>query len=285
MMASSLNSLGVCYQRGIGVDKNLTAAADLYQRAIKLDDTHAMNNLAWMHQYGLQSGAPNYPVARDCYQQAAAKGDEAGMNHLAILLQNNWGVTRNFGKAREWFEKAAGEGNADAMNNLGWMHGTGLGTQQNYAEAMFWYVRGAANGHSVAANNIGVLYANGFGVPRDEIAAVSWFQRASAMDSSAATKHLDHLLYEPMQASLDALGRAVDAGANAQELNAIFSRVTQYGQPVPESALALLHHGLDQAARKQAEEAARARLARLMSIAAGVAFALSMLAFAKSRRV
>src|SRR5437660_454036 len=49
----AINCLGIMYERGLGVEKNLKKAKELYEKAIKLGYSTAINNLAAMYYKGI----------------------------------------------------------------------------------------------------------------------------------------------------------------------------------------------------------------------------------------
>jgi localization factor PodJL len=102
------------YEKGIGIEKDLVRARDLYLAAAQKSNAKAMHNLAVLYAEGV-NGQPDY--------EAAAA----------------------------WFRKAADHGIKDSQYNLAILYGRGIGVTQNYAEAYKWFVLAAIQGDSVAA--------------------------------------------------------------------------------------------------------------------------------------
>ena len=80
--AEAQNCLGVCYEDGNGVTKDLSEAAK------------------W-------------------YRKAAEQGNAAAQCNLGVCYYNGYGVTKDLAEAVKWFRKAADQGDAPAQYNLG----------------------------------------------------------------------------------------------------------------------------------------------------------------------
>jgi TPR repeat protein len=95
--------LGLCYDNGDGVEKNLAEAFRWYRKAAEQGNAWAQFKRGF------------------CY----AKGD---------------GVEKNPVEAVRWYRKAAEQGNAWAQNNLGSCYEKGTGVVQNDAQACVHYL-------------------------------------------------------------------------------------------------------------------------------------------------
>lgn len=116
-MANARYNLGVLYQQGLGVEKDMTKALGWYRAAALLDHPEAKYNL------GI----------------AAAEG--IGMNY-------------NPGMAAAYFESAAKSGVVEAAYNLGVLLENGQIDEPRPYEALFWYELALAGGHEPADKNI-----------------------------------------------------------------------------------------------------------------------------------
>src|SRR4030065_697958 len=93
----SITHLGYMYYYGIGVDKNISKAIELFEQAIKLGDSKAMNALAIIYE-----NKGNNSKSIELYEQAIKLGDSYAMTNLAtICLTDN-----NTPKAIELYEQA-----------------------------------------------------------------------------------------------------------------------------------------------------------------------------------
>jgi TPR repeat protein len=86
--------MGVLYENGYGVTKDLKLAAAWYLKAAKQDNTDAQYNLGAMYEHGV--GMPvNYPEAARWYRPAAEQGDIDALSNLGVLYEGGKGVPRD----------------------------------------------------------------------------------------------------------------------------------------------------------------------------------------------
>jgi TPR repeat protein len=116
MSDAQMNRLGVQYEKGEGISKNLAAAAEYYR----------------------QAADRSYPPAQ---------------YNLARLYKNGEGVTQNSKMAFSLFFKAASTGHASSQNQLGVAYALGQGVPKNLVSAYMWFNIAAGNGTKVAAKN------------------------------------------------------------------------------------------------------------------------------------
>ena len=143
--------LGQVYERGLGVEADLKAAAQ------------------W-------------------YELAGRNGYERAQNALGRLLIRGLGVPQNPRLGAQWVREAASRGYPQAQFNLGFMHEQGLGVPQNPIAAANWYRRAAQQGHARAQFNLAAHFAAGVGLPENRIQAYKWLLLAETpqgVDSNA----------------------------------------------------------------------------------------------------
>jgi hypothetical protein len=86
--------MGVLYENGYGVTKDLKLAAAWYLKAAKQGNTDAQYNLGAMYEHGV--GMPvNYPEAARWYRPAAEQGDIDALSNLGVLYQGGKGVPQD----------------------------------------------------------------------------------------------------------------------------------------------------------------------------------------------
>ena len=139
--AAAQNNLGVCYQAGEGVKKDLAEAAKWFRRAAEQGDAKAQLNL----------GA--------CYLTGT-------------------GVKLDKTEAATWFRSAADQGEARAQFNLGVCYRKGDGVTADMQLAAFWFRKASEQDLPAAQFNLGMCYANGAGVAEDLTEAYKWFRLA-----------------------------------------------------------------------------------------------------------
>jgi TPR repeat protein len=126
----AIHLLGVEFETGESVPKDIVFAVKLYEKAAELKDSHAMI-------------------------------------HLASLYENGQGVPQDISKAISYLNNACDLNNASAMNILGNMYEFGAGVKVDEALAAKLYLRAVALSSPEGMTNLGVLYAEGRGVLKD----------------------------------------------------------------------------------------------------------------------
>ncbi|MBQ7220635.1 MAG: sel1 repeat family protein [Synergistaceae bacterium] len=139
--------------------KDFPLALKWLASAADMGNTGAMNDLGYMHEYGM-GVQQDYQKAFDFYLKAAEKGNASAQNNLGGMYLNAKGVKQDFKKAILWFGRASQQGNAAASNNLARMYQEGLGTKQDIGKAIDLFRQAAEQGDMIAKINLGTLYAN-----------------------------------------------------------------------------------------------------------------------------
>jgi len=87
-------AMGVFYENGFAVEKDLQQAATWYLMAAEQGNSDAQYNLGAMNEHGL--GIPvNYVTAARWYRMAAEQGDIDALSNLGVLYQNGQGVVQD----------------------------------------------------------------------------------------------------------------------------------------------------------------------------------------------
>ena len=263
--AEAQYGLGIHYDNGKGVPRNVAEAVTWYRRAAEQGHVEAQANLG--ASYYLGSGAPQdhaqalhwfrlaagqghagaqsnlgvaysegKGVARDpaeamkWFRLSAEQGNASGQNHLGIAYLNGNGVLQDYAEALKWFRLAAEQGLASGQSNVGRRYHLGEGVQQDYAAAAKWYRLSAEQGDSDAQHGLGYLCSQGLGVPQDPAEAVKWFRLAAEQGDTEAQHSLGYL-YE----TAEGVARDFDEAARWYRLAAA------KGHPKARLALGHLH--------------------------------------------
>lgn len=105
------------YEHGRGVAKNLSKAAELYQKAVEQGDNRAENNLGYMYEIG--EGMPkDFVKAMDLYRKSAAAGNVAAIYNVGYMYEQGEGGKRDYQEAVRWFRMAADRGDKDATAEI-----------------------------------------------------------------------------------------------------------------------------------------------------------------------
>src|SRR5207302_5142378 len=110
-------NLGVLYANGNGVVKDMSKAAELYQKAADHGNASAQSALAYLCYNGHGMMAPDASKAAELAQKAADKGIPDAQALLGYLYSKGKGVPKNVYKAADLLKKAADRGLAHAQYN------------------------------------------------------------------------------------------------------------------------------------------------------------------------
>ena len=197
--AKSLYELAVrCWNGDGGVEMNLFAAVDLYQRAAEMgyaeaQYTYGMAYLKTLHEILPRAAAKAEGVK--WLQKAAEQGHEKAQLALAKCYATGEGVKKDEVEAFKIYRKAADAGSAEALYelhdfyNLGWSGGTVDKTKA--AEALR---KSAEMGYVEAQRSLGLHSQHAYnGQAIDLAEAVKWYRLAAAQGDSSSKAYLEHL--------------------------------------------------------------------------------------------
>jgi uncharacterized protein len=115
---ASAYAIGVAFQLGDGVIKDLARAKSQYEAAAKLNHPAAHNSLGLLYLKG--EGVPqDFKLAIENLERAVSANDPWGMNNLAAMYEQGWGVERDLIKAKALYAQASALGLETATKNLG----------------------------------------------------------------------------------------------------------------------------------------------------------------------
>ncbi len=134
----AMRKLGLLYEKGMRVGKDLTKASRWYERAAILGDGEAMRYLGVMYESG---NGHSYDLARAlaCYNEAAENGDGPAMRIIGRMYELGGGLPKDYALAHEWYSRAADLKDAAAIRRLAALYEKGHGVQQDLlrAKALF----------------------------------------------------------------------------------------------------------------------------------------------------
>lgn len=185
-------NLGLCYESGKGVDRDLAKAADCYKTSAAQGHAGAMYNLALLYMDGL-GGLPKDPqLSLELLEKAAENGLCKAQSYLGLYYSNESSSHCDYDKAVPYFKLAAAKKDSSAEYNLGICYERGLGTERDMSKAAYLYKVAAEHGHIGAQYNLGVFYEHGLGgfaVDKKE-AARYYRMAAEAGDEDARHNYL-----------------------------------------------------------------------------------------------
>ena len=193
--------LGLCYLRGIGVEKNeieglqilmdaaRSSAFAQYCLADDEDDSDwyelAARNGSWKARAMCRHYTDWAPYYRMCQSFCDRfPNHPAAIYGLGLCYWDGRGVKSDRAKARELIRKAAERGDAGARYKCG------SSIERDAAKEVEWYRKAAEQGHADAQNSLGWMYEHGRGVGKDEAKAVEWYRKAAEQGEEYAQCNL-----------------------------------------------------------------------------------------------
>ncbi|EDO38990.1 predicted protein, partial [Nematostella vectensis] len=156
-------NLGLCFEHGKGVDKDLNAAAECYKLAASLGHGGALYNLALYHMEGIGGLAKDEAKALELLELAAQSGTWKAQCYLGIYYADESSNHVDYDKAFSYLDQAVAKGDPTAEYYLGVCYERGLGVERNINKAGHLYKSAAKNGNISAQFNMGVFYEHGLG--------------------------------------------------------------------------------------------------------------------------
>ncbi len=121
-------------------------------------DANAKNSLGVMYDKGL-GVSQDYAEAAKWYGKAAEQGFAKAQHNLGGMYERGIGVQQDYAEAIKWYGKAAEQGFALAQHNLGFMYFKGLSVPQDAIKAYAWNELAIAGGHKPSQNARGMIGA------------------------------------------------------------------------------------------------------------------------------
>lgn len=192
--ARAYNRLGVFYQQGLGVTRDVAQAYTWYQKAAEGGYPSAFFNLGLMYATG--SGvASDINVAMNWYQQAADRGHAQAQHALGVLHQKGVRGKQNYKEAIKWYRASAEQGYAPAQVNLALMYYQGLGARVDQEKARLWMEKAAEQAYTPAFPLLGRMYFLGHGVVTKDLAqAYKWMRLAERASVENAREGLESVM-------------------------------------------------------------------------------------------
>ncbi|KAF5891912.1 death ligand signal enhancer isoform X2, partial [Clarias magur] len=150
-------NVGVCYETGSGVGKDLSKALQYYKRAALTGHAQAQYRCAklLLNTRGQQS-VKDEPVATataiSLLQSAAAAGLTEAQLSLGVLFSQH--PHTDEGKSVHYFRMAANTGDSTGLLFLGQCYEIGFGVPHCYTTAVCYYEKAAAKGNLKAKNKL-----------------------------------------------------------------------------------------------------------------------------------
>ena len=182
---------------GANSEKLTGHVAELKKKALA-GDTKAQVQLGIAFERG-QGVGKNVNEAIHWYHVAADRGNPVAQTNLAYLYENGASGPKDPAEAARWYMRAALSGFVRAQFNLGVLYLYGTGVERSDEEAAHWIGHAADAGCPSALAALSYLYTQGAGVPRDPHKALELIQKSNRKNDPNLC---DRLGPEPSDASL-----------------------------------------------------------------------------------
>ena len=193
--SESIVDLGLAYENGWGVDKDVKKAGELYQKALSNGCESAEMHLEelkpevqYLRGVACMEGKTcqrDFPKAREWFEKAAEQGHVDSIVRLASMLEKGLGCAIDIDKALELYNRAAKDGCPRAMAELGRLCREGIFVTEDLPKALNLLQRAASSqdkasdgerwGALYAFYNLANMYRDGKGVTKDELLAARLF--------------------------------------------------------------------------------------------------------------
>jgi serine/threonine-protein kinase len=192
--AKAETNLGDMYFFGRGgLDQSYRDALSWYLKAAQQNVADAQFRVALMDEKGLGT-EKDVPRAVQLFRSAADLGSPEAQNVLGVLYSTGSnGITADDQQAIGWYQKAADQGFAKAEKNLGDMYYFGRGVDRDYKQAMVWYGKAADQQVTDAQYRLGFMYEKGLGTAPSDQDAIEQYKKAARNGSVEAQRALDRL--------------------------------------------------------------------------------------------
>lgn len=222
--------LGLCYEKGLGVEENVERAVEYYKKSVEQEDGNGLYNLADCYMSGYGVPQDDKKVV-ELIEKAVKVGNEDAMIALANFYKNGELLQKDEKKAFALFEKAARKGVATGQLELALCYREGIGTEIDLTKEVYWLRRAALQDNSTAQYCLGMIYKLGRGVDENLAKSISWFKRAADNSDTDAMLELAKL-EDDKSKSFDWINKA--AGAGSAEAQVVVGNYYRDGDVVEE---------------------------------------------------
>jgi|GEM_PF-2974728 len=138
--------MGLAYEDGIGVERDLAQALDWFQRAADQGVAPAQWRIGMSFVRG-EGRAVDPAQAVAWFSRAAASGHVDGLTSLAVMYATGSGIGKDTARAFSLYQQAVDAGGVHAHRNLAGMYLMGEGVEADPVQAWLHYEMGLALGN------------------------------------------------------------------------------------------------------------------------------------------
>jgi TPR repeat protein len=151
---------------------NIEKAIKWFKEAAKKDDYISMYNIGWIYQKG-DGIDKDLSKAIVWYEKAAEFNYNKAEFNLSQIYRNS-PAFHDEQKSFYWLKRAAEHDYVHAYHNLGALYYSGGISENKYHDAFNWYMKAAVSGNVDSMFVISSLYEHGEGVVKDVVKAYNW---------------------------------------------------------------------------------------------------------------
>lgn len=186
----AVNNLGSLYYSGIGTEKNVNKAVEMFDKAARLGNGEAAINLAFIYLTS-STNVSNQRIF-ELLQQAADTGNITAQYMVGYSYYRGFAVQKNYKKAFDLIKQAAVSFD-EAQYELAQRYINAEGTPRNYGNAVKYLTQAAHQGHIQAMMDLGDILATGTSYQKNEYQAYIWYNIASVYGIEGAAEKRDAL--------------------------------------------------------------------------------------------
>lgn len=179
---TAINNLASLYFSGIGTEKDVKKAFELFQKASDLGNDNASLNLAFLYLAGGKKDDVRNQKAVELFEKSAKDGNKIAQFMSGYAYCKGFVVACNYAQCYKLMNSAAtGEAQIDeAQLMLAELYLKGLGTVQNYAKGIEAYEKAVAQGNLDADIYLADLLIEGKYVQKNPAKAYMLYNIAAA---------------------------------------------------------------------------------------------------------
>ena len=177
--------------KGMDKDRSNSWAVSVLRSAAEDDSiAYAMNSLGMAYMAGIGVEQDSIQCVY-WLEKAADRGFREAYHNLGRMYKNSYcGVKQDFFKSYRYFEKGAEKNSVLCIYDMGFMLYKGLGCGQDYQHAAELFQKASNRDYSPALYMLGLCYRNGYGVEADTAKANFYLKRSAALGYRYALEEL-----------------------------------------------------------------------------------------------
>ena len=197
------SQLGVCFQLGLGVERDVSISRHYLELAGRTGDEPAplpFAKMIFLHSRDRESCAR----VRELLEVQANEGDPAAARLLAetYLVGESSPSDGDLQMAERYLRISAGAADPEAMHRLGYLYEM-PGRLQDADQARFWYVKAVDLGNPESAHNLARRYESDRDSDDSQRAARHYYEIAAAAGVPLAQHNLAAMYYDGRGGSVD----------------------------------------------------------------------------------